>query len=208
MSAKRVEHDIEASATPSDGKHKAPFKPLRAEKKPKATPTSLLCELMRLKAQQKYLECNQVKLNASHFLDDSDPEADGEHEDADKDNAGKDGKSVSAGSRRPSSGNKVAGLINDIDRLKLEMDEKLRKHQADKRGQLQEMWHYMNTLKEDVFRPERLSLYTVNVVRERIIALNGQLERLNVQNAKELELLREEYTKMERENEFVWKGSI
>ncbi|KRG04457.1 uncharacterized protein LOC26528208 [Drosophila mojavensis] len=217
MSAKRVEHDMEeeASATPTCQKHRAPVKPLRAKKKPTTTPTSLLCELMRLKAQQKYLECNQVKLNANNFLDDNDPETNEANDDDDHDyqeagvaakgNGGKDKKS---GSRRPSSGNKVAGLINDIDRLKLDMDEKLRKHHAEKRGQLQEMWHYMNTLKEDVFQPERLSLYTVNVVRERIVALNGQLERLSAQNAKELEMLREEYAKMERENDFVWKGSI
>ncbi|TDG48310.1 hypothetical protein AWZ03_005265 [Drosophila navojoa] len=222
MSAKRMEPDMEeegASATPPCQKQRAPVKPLRAKKKPTTTPTSLLCELMRLKAQQKYLECNQVKLNANNFLDDNDPETneanDNDNDDHDgqeagvaaKDN-GNGGKDKKPGSRRPSSGNKVAGLINDIDRLKLEMDEKLRKHHAEKRGQLQEMWHYMNTLKEDVFQPERLSLYTVNVVRERIVALNGQLERLSAQNAKELEMLREEYAKMERENDFVWKDSI
>ncbi|XP_032590038.1 uncharacterized protein LOC116804962 [Drosophila grimshawi] len=175
------------------------------KKKSSATPMSILCELMRLKAQQKYLECNQVKLNASNFLDDNE-------NDNDLDGVGGVGGGEDMGgtaSRRPSSGNKVAGrLINDIDRLKLELDEKLSKHHVEKRGQLQDMWHYMNTLKQDVFRPERLSLYTVNAVRERIIALNAQLERLSVQNAKELDTLRQEYEKLEQDNGFVWKGSI
>lgn len=176
-------------ATPTSQPH------LRGKKKSTATPTSLLCELMRLKAQQKYLEYNQVKLNANNFLDDNDPDEG-------------DGEDKPPGCRRPSSGTKVAGLINDIDRLKLELDDKLRKHHVAKRGQLQDMWHYMSTLKEDVFQPERLSLYTVNAVRERIIVLNGQLERLGLQNAKELEMLREEYKKLEQENGLVWKGSI
>ncbi|XP_062135456.1 uncharacterized protein LOC133845109 [Drosophila sulfurigaster albostrigata] len=179
-----------------------PPKPQRGKRKPSATPTSILCELMRLKAQQKYLECNQVKLNASNFLDDNDPGGD-----IDIDiGAGED--SLHTASRRPSSGPKVSSLINDIDRLKLELDEKLQKYRIDKRGQLQDMWHYMQTLKEDVFKPERLSLYTVNAVRERIIGLNGQLERLNVQNSKELESLKQEFDQMERENKFVWKDSM
>jgi len=70
------------------------------------------------------------------------------------------------------------------------------------------MWHYMKTLKDDVFKPERLSQYTMNAVRERIVGINGQLERLSIQNSKELEMLRQDYEKMERENEFVWKGSM
>ncbi|KAM8714188.1 hypothetical protein ACLKA7_014343 [Drosophila subpalustris] len=185
-----------------------PTKPLRLKRKPTtktATPTSILCELMRLKAQQKYLECNQIKLNASNFLDKDDPgEGESEHKDEFIDENATPGTMTTTTTSRP----KVAGLINDIDRLKLELDEKLQKHRIDKRGQLQDMWHYMKTLKEDVFRPERLSQYTVNAVRERIMALNGQLEHLNAQNAKELEMLRQDYEKMERENGFVWKGSM
>ncbi|XP_034479641.1 uncharacterized protein LOC117785640 [Drosophila innubila] len=180
-----------------------PPKPLRGKRKPTATPTSILCELMRLKAQQKYLECNQIKLNASNFLDDP---GEGKDQDEDEDEGIKNASPAT--SRRPSSGPKVAGLINDIDRLKLELDEKLQKHRIDKRGQLQDMWHYMKTLKDDVFKPERLSQYTVNAVRERIMGINVQLERLNDQNSKELEMLRQEYEKLEQDNEFVWKGSM
>lgn len=176
-----------------------PPKPQRSSKcmlsSAAATPTSLLCQLMRLKAQQKYLECNQVKLQANNFQDDDNDAEDDEEE----------GSPPAKGRRRgPSCVAKVTGLINDIDRLKLELDSKLTKHHMEKRGQLQDMWHYMNTLKEDVYRPERLSQYTVNAVRDRIVGINAQLDRLKTQNDRELEILREEFSKLDRENRFIW----
>lgn len=165
-----------------------------------ATPTSLLCQLMRLKAQQKYLEVNQVKLQANNFQDD-DNDAEDDHEE----------EGVPPAKGRiggPSSVPKVTGLINDIDRLKLELDSKLTKHHMEKRGQLQDMWHYMNTLKEDVYRPERLSQYTVNAVRDRIVGINAQLDRLKAQNERELELLREEFSKLDRQNRFISNDNV
>lgn len=163
-----------------------------------ATPTSLLCQLMRLKAQQKYLECNQVKLQANNFQDD-DNDAEDDEEEGSPPVKGRRG-------RGPSCVAKVTGLINDIDRLKLELDGKLTKHHSEKRGQLQDMWHFMSTLKEDVYRPERLSQYTVNAVRDRIVGINAQLDRLKAQNGRELEILREEFSKLDRENRFIWNG--
>lgn len=191
MAQKRLETKATTTTTP-------PPKPKRtAAGKCSATPTSLLCQLMRLKAQQKYLECNQVKLQPNNFQldqDDDEEETEVETEVKAQDTAGP--------RRRPSSVTKVTNLINDIEHLKLDMAEKLQKHHLEKHGQLQGMWYYMNTLKEDVFRPERLSQYSVNAMRDRIVAISGQLERLKAQNARELEMLREEYTKLERENRY------
>ncbi|XP_017837523.1 uncharacterized protein LOC108596368 [Drosophila busckii] len=178
--------------TSSAFKSTAPAKPLRTSKlqqqpppqqrQIKGTPTSIMCELMRLKAQQKYLECNQVKLNANNFVDSEESTVEAE--------------------------NKVVSLINDIERLKHELNSKLQQQLAEKRAQLQDMWHMMHTLKQDVFQPERLSLYSVNAVRERIMGLNAQLQRLGVQNAKELASLSVEYEQMEREQTFVWKEAF
>lgn len=194
-----------------------PPKPKRAGKcmsGGSATPTSLLCQLMRLKAQQKYLECNQVKLQVSNYLDeDEDEEEDDEEEQRQK--HGQQTEAMMAAQcgdggrrRRPSSVAKVTSLINDIERLKLEIDDNLQKQYSAKHGQLQVMWHYLNTLKGDVFQPERLSQFSVIEIRDRIVAISTQLERLKARNANELEMLRKEYAKLERENKYVTEEAL
>ncbi|KRF97571.1 uncharacterized protein Dwil_GK28027 [Drosophila willistoni] len=190
------EQEQETRRRPRQQKSIPPPKPIR--KKKTSTPTALLCELARLKAQQKYLECNQTKLNPQHFQDDD--------LQTDKANDVRDTKSID--NLRPHSSSAVISLINEIERLKFELDEKLKTYRTAKRDELQDMWHYMGSLREDVFQPERLSLYTMNALRERIVGLNGQLERLKIQNSKELEMLQEQYEKMEKENSFVWKESF
>ncbi|XP_026840968.1 uncharacterized protein LOC113565046 [Drosophila persimilis] len=203
--------DEQPNGKPPTPKAKPPEKPLRRRtqtkaiasapapapapaRTPKATPTAIMCELTRLKAQQKYLECHQVRLNASHFQDSPDDEP----------------SSEGNGAQRPgsSSTTALASLINEIERLQFELDEKMQVYRSAKRNELQDMWHFVTAMKEDVFRPERLSMFTVNALRERIIGLNGQLERLSAKNSKELQTLREEYQQLERENKFIWRGSL
>lgn len=206
---------------PVPAKAKPPEKPIRKRNQakiptqihtrtPKPTPTAILCELTRLKAQQKYLECNQVKLNPNNFIlkDEEDTKA---VEPKTEDESDLPAEHPEGGNRqRPQSSSTAAliSLINDIEREKLDLNQKFQEYRSAKRGELQDMWHYVATIKEDVFRPERLSQYTVNALRERIIGVNGQLERLAVKNAKELETLKEEYEKLERENTFIWKGNM
>ncbi|BFG05774.1 uncharacterized protein DMAD_04433 [Drosophila madeirensis] len=205
---------------PPTPKAKPPEKPLRRRahtkapapapapataRTPKATPTAIMCELTRLKAQQKYLECHQVRLNASNFQDNPDDED--SHEGNDE--HGTPSQEIGA-RQRPGSSSAAAltSQINEIERLQLELNDKMQVYRATKRNELQDMWRYVNAMKEDVLRPERLNMCTVNALRERIIGLNGQLERLGAKNSKELETLREEYHKLERENKFIWRGSL
>ncbi|XP_017077170.1 uncharacterized protein LOC108111972 [Drosophila eugracilis] len=202
-------------------KTQAPEKPLRKRNQvkiqtktrtPKQTPTAILCELTRLKAQQKYLECHQVKLNPNNFiiqddedsLDTTEPEPKVETEKKTVD------KLETSQSTRPNSSSTadLISQINEIEQEKLVLNEKLLQYRTAKRGELQDMWHFVATVKEDVFRPERLSQYTVNALRERIIDLNAQLYRLTEQNSKELEELKKQYEKLERENKLLWKGSM
>ncbi|XP_068146701.1 uncharacterized protein [Drosophila tropicalis] len=191
------EQDQENRRRPRQQKSIPPPKPIR-KKKTTATPTAILCELARLKAQQKYLECNQTKLNPQHFQDDD--------LQIDEVNDLQDTKSND--NSRPNSSSAVISLINEIERVKVKLDDKLKTYRTAKRDELQDMWHYMGSLREDVFQPERLSQYTMNALRERIVGLNGQLERLKIQNCKELEMLKEQYERMEKENSFVWKESL
>lgn len=197
---------------PTTLKPKPPEKPIRKRNQaksqpkvqtrtPKPTPTAILCELTRLKAQQKYLECNQVKLNPKNFM--LEDEEDINRIDPETDVDGSAGE-------RPSSSSTAAliGQINAIEVERLELNEKLKKYKTIKRDELQDMWHYVATIREDVFQPERLSQYTINALREKIIGVSGQLERLGEKNAKELETLKKEYEILERENKFLWKGSM
>lgn len=168
----------------------------------KPTPTAILCELTRLKAQQKYLECNQVKLNPNNFILKDDEGTDSKTEFCQEPETGRNPRPNS------SSTADLIALINEIEQEKLVLHEKLKLYSSEKRGELQDMWHFVATIKEDVFRPERLSQYTVNALRERIVGLNAQLYRLAARNSKELEELREQYAKMEIENKLLWKGSM
>ncbi|XP_020801355.1 uncharacterized protein LOC110178536 [Drosophila serrata] len=202
---------------PAPAKAKPPEKPIRKRnvvkvtphiqtRTPKPTPTAILCELTRLKAQQKYLECNQVKLNPNNFILDDEEEdnkvVEPKSEDESDPQSGK-------GKRPTSSSTAVLiGLINEIEQEKLDLNQKFKEYRSEKRRELQDMWHYVAAIKEDVFQPERLSQYTVNALRQRIIGVNGQLERLTLKNSKELETLKEEYEKLEKENTFIWKGNM
>jgi len=198
-------------------KAQAPEKPIRKRNQvkiqpkirtPKKTPTAILCELTRLKAQQKYLECNQVKLNPNNFIIhndeemDTDPQPEGEGIASDNPETSRNPRPTS------SSTADLISLINEVEQEKLVLNEKLLQYRNAKRDELQDMWHFVGTIKEDVFRPERLSQYTVNALREKIIGVNAQLNRLADQNSKELEELKEQYEKLDRENKLLWKSGI
>ncbi|XP_016991485.1 uncharacterized protein LOC108053372 [Drosophila rhopaloa] len=203
---------------PPAPKAQAPEKPIRKRtqvkiqtktRTPKPTPTAILCELTRLKAQQKYLECHQVKLNPNNFILHDDEDTMDTDQKSEGERTASENPETSRNPRLNSSSTaELISLINEIEREKLEINEKLLQYRTAKRGELQDMWHFVATIKEDVFRPERLSQYTVNALREKIIGVNTQLYRLSAQNSKELEELKEEYEKLERENKLLWKGSM
>ncbi|XP_017033354.1 uncharacterized protein [Drosophila kikkawai] len=206
---------------PVPSKAKPPEKPIRKRNQlkvpphiqtrtPKPTPTAILCELTRLKAQQKYLECNQVKLNPNNFILDDEEDNKAVEPNSEDELDVPDEHPQSGKNQRPISSSTAAliSLINEIEQEKLDLNQKFQEYRSTKRGELQDMWHYVAAIKEDVFRPERLSQYTVNALRQRIICVNSQLERLTAKNSKELETLKEEYEKLEKENKFLWKGNM
>ncbi|XP_030371598.1 uncharacterized protein LOC115621639 [Scaptodrosophila lebanonensis] len=179
---------------------------LKPVKKKTHTATSILCELTRLKSQQKYLECNQVKLNPNHFLDDDTPIEDVDH--STSPNNGGELKEAKNATDLRNSETTIASLINEIEHLKFLLNEQLQAYRNEKRDELGDMWHYITAIKDDVFRPERLSQYTTNTLRERIIGINAQLDRLNVKNSNDLQSLQKAYNKMEQEVQVLWKGGF
>ena len=154
--------------------------------KPKKSCTTLLCELTRLKSQQKYLECNQVKLNADNFLDE-------EH----LENA--------TATTNSNCNAKTVSMINEIENLKCQFESNLQAHRASALFEVKDVWLSVNKIREDVMQPERLKQFSLQSIRERIISINSQLERLNSKNRDELAGLQIECVRLENESKDLIK---
>lgn len=142
--------------------------------------TTLMCELTRLKSQQKYLECNQVKLIVDNFFD-------------------TDGSSNTNTTGRPTQTNNssVINLINEIEKLKTQFDSELAAFRQKSRTAVKDMCLQIKHIREDIQQPDRLQLYPIGALREHIIGINAQIERLNSKNAAELQLLQKECENLE-----------
>ncbi|XP_053967111.1 uncharacterized protein LOC128868713 [Anastrepha ludens] len=148
--------------------------------------TTLLCELTRLKSQQKYLECSQVKLNPANY---EDPTA----------------SNGSAAFPLPPLGGEAMQLVNEIECLKVQLDEDLKVYSENSYREVEEFRDLVSAIRVDVQQPERLSQYTLPVLRERIIAINTQLMQLCDKNQAEMEKLRGEFEQLERNNDILVK---
>nr|XP_014102592.1 uncharacterized protein LOC106627105 [Bactrocera oleae]XP_036223818.1 uncharacterized protein LOC106627105 [Bactrocera oleae]XP_036223819.1 uncharacterized protein LOC106627105 [Bactrocera oleae] len=138
--------------------------------------TSLLCELTRLKSQQKYLECNQAKLNPAHY---EDPPVSGR-----------------------SKNNSISQMINEIEALKAYLENRLKAYRENCYCEIQELRQVVSSIHEDV-QPQRLSQCSLPELRERIISTNTQLIQLCDKNEKEMEKLRDECENIERDNKVI-----
>ncbi|XP_011196668.1 uncharacterized protein LOC105221403 [Zeugodacus cucurbitae] len=134
--------------------------------------TSLLCELTHLRSQQKYLECNQVKLNAAHYED----------------------QPVSGRSKN----NSTKQMINEIENLKVHLEGSLKAYRENCYCEVRDFRQVVSSIRDDV-QPHRLSQCSLPELRERIISINTQLMQLCDKNEKEMEKLRGEYEKIEHD---------
>lgn len=138
--------------------------------------TSLICELTRLKSQQKYLECNQIKLNSAHY---EDPPVSGR-----------------------SKNNKTSHMINEIETLIVHLEDSLKAYRENCYREVQELHKVVKSIREDV-QPQRLSQCSLPELRERIISINTQLMQLCDKNKKEMEKLCDECEKIECDNKVL-----
>lgn len=129
---------------------------------PKKTSTSLLCELTRLKSQQKYLECSQMKINPEHY-DDGDEDKD---------------------------------TVYEIENLKANLENQLNEFREAARRDVQDVWIFINAIKDDVFNQENFQKCTVNGIRDRIIGINLHLSKLIDRNRGCLEGLQKSYEEL------------
>uniref|UniRef100_A0A1A9UY50 Uncharacterized protein n=1 Tax=Glossina austeni TaxID=7395 RepID=A0A1A9UY50_GLOAU len=156
--------------------------------------TKLLCELTRLKAQQKYLECNQINLLPENFMDN------GFHVDNAADNFSNISNAYSACGNAD-----IVGLINEINVLKSDLNNAFLAYHQELQKSVKDFYSSVKEIKEDVFKPQRLRTFSVNNLRERTIGINTQLERLRAKNTNELTTLRDECEKLENETKILIK---
>lgn len=154
--------------------------------------TTLVCELTRLKSQQKYLECNQVKLIPEHFYDTNDSII---------------STATIAGTAdcKSKDNTVVIQLINEIEHLKIQLDRELTVFRQQSRTDVKDMCLQIKQIKEDIQRPDRLHKYPMGALREHIIGINTQLERLNLKNATELQMLQKECENLEIDTKLLIK---
>ncbi|XP_036344988.1 uncharacterized protein LOC118754231 [Rhagoletis pomonella] len=152
--------------------------------------TTLLCELTRLKTQQKYLECSQVKLNPANY---EDPPASANNN---------NGATAFA---QPPAGIEAMQLANEIECMKVQLEEDLKVYRENSFREVQELRDKVKSIREDVQQPDRLRQCTLPMLRERVITINTQLMQLCDKNQNEFEKLREECETLERNNDVLVK---
>ncbi|KAI9582801.1 hypothetical protein GQX74_012018 [Glossina fuscipes] len=152
--------------------------------------TKLLCELTRLKAQQKYLECNQINLLPENFMDN-----------VDTNNTNNASNAYSACDNNTD----IVGLINEINVLKSDLNNAFLAYHQELQKSVKDFYCSVKEIKEDVFKPQRLRQFSVNNLRERTIGIHTQLERLRARNINEITTLRDECEKLENETKILIK---
>ncbi|XP_073848927.1 uncharacterized protein [Musca autumnalis] len=140
--------------------------------------TALLCEITRLRAQQKYLEANQIKISPNNFCNDS-----GSHV-------------SSTGSNEP---NELVNTINEINNLKGQHETETDKFRLKTRNIATDICREVKQLREDT-KPEKcLENLSIDAIRARIISINTRIDALRTKNTNEIKALQNQYPYLEKE---------
>lgn len=140
---------------------------IKANKTKRKSVTSLLCELTRLKSQQKYLECNQVKLNPKAVI-----VKDYKHQDEDTD---------------------ITNIITELENLKTEIQTDLKKYRNSKCNDLQHFSNVLNSLRDEIGSPLKLKNCSMNAMKGRVIKANTELEQIKTKNEEQLKCLKKQH---------------
>uniref|UniRef100_A0A1A9WJ92 Uncharacterized protein n=1 Tax=Glossina brevipalpis TaxID=37001 RepID=A0A1A9WJ92_9MUSC len=136
--------------------------------------TKLICELTRLKAQQKYLECNQINLVPENFQDKTTHDDDHHHHHHHNNIMDNNADNAAAGNSNCCSaggGNDavIVGLINEINVLKSHLNDAFLSYHQELQKAVKDFYCSVKEIKEDVFKPQRLSKFSMNSLRERTV---------------------------------------
>ncbi|XP_075165267.1 uncharacterized protein LOC142237760 [Haematobia irritans] len=134
--------------------------------------TTLLCEITRLKSQQKYLESHHGSLSFEPFYDDDD---------------------VTQSSPKRNS------KVKDLELFKTELEEALEKYRQESRFTVIDIYHEIKTLRNKTLNANSLEKTTMEKIREDITGINTKIETLQTLNMNELQLLRSEFHEYEKQ---------
>ncbi|XP_065366910.1 uncharacterized protein LOC135959774 [Calliphora vicina] len=129
------------------------------------SPTTLLCELTRLKTQQKYLEYAEVKLNVSSFQNND--------------------KFSSTSSSLP---NLRDSTVTHIEQLRIQIEGELNAFLQQSRATVNDIYLEVEKIKENI-QPDRLDKYSVADLRQHIVCINTEIEKFKLKNSNQLLLL-------------------
>lgn len=141
--------------------------------------TTLLCEITRLKSQQKYLESNQSKLTPDQFYDNE--------------------ESSPTPIARPEKNEKIVGFVNEIEDFKTQLERDFTEYRQESRATVKDMYFQIRQIRENMTQPERLNEVSNQSMRELMISVNTQIETLQSRNANELKHLQSQVEGFENE---------
>lgn len=149
------------------------FKENRKEKsatKELESPTTMLCELTRLKAQQKYIECTDVKLNIRGFRDtDTIP------------------STISVLLRNEHISTVI--MFKEIDQIRIKLDEEMSSFRQQSRAVVNNIFFEVKKIKEDI-KQEYLYKKSLEDIRLQTVCINAEIDKLKSKNCTELSLLK------------------
>lgn len=99
----------------------------------------------------------------------------------------------------------VSQIINEIGEVKGELDMTLVEYRQQARADIEDIQRLIKQIKEDISETERLRTSSMQVLRERTININSQLDKLYRNNAKELLSLQNECQQLESDTKTLIK---
>lgn len=141
------------------------------------TNTALLCELTRLKAQQKYLEANQIKLTPENICSYN-------------------------GAYDPSTAtdacNQVLNAINEINLLKSQQDNEVNKFRLTLRTSAKDIYRELKQLRDDIKSENCTENLSLDSMRRKIVDISTLIDGLKIKNTNELKTLQSQYNDSEK----------
>ncbi|XP_046809349.1 uncharacterized protein LOC124420489 [Lucilia cuprina] len=125
--------------------------------------TTLLCELTRLKTQQKYLECSEVKVNITNNI-------------------------ASSSTTLSNQCDSATHVANEIQQLQIQLEGELNAYLQQSRTTANDIYLKIKEINENM-QSERLAEFSVSDLRNQISCVNSDIESLKLKNFNELSLL-------------------
>ncbi|XP_055374467.1 uncharacterized protein LOC129607460, partial [Condylostylus longicornis] len=86
--------------------------------------------------------------------------------------------------------------IQEIEDKRHSLEQELNDYKMYTKRDLDDMWIFINSIKEDINNKESLTKCPISNIRERVIGINNQINKLKEKNKKEMKELKEEFDEL------------